>query len=101
MRKKNTTRDGRATRISAEPEVEQLATLLADKTTARGRRAVINTTLRELADETGTGLTKSRAGLRDFYLEAAYRIGAAGPRRRMREALRLIAEGEKFADYKK
>jgi hypothetical protein len=101
MQKKNITRDGRATRIPAEPEAEQIIVLLDDGATTRGQRDIINTTLRELSDETGVRLPRPDADLRDFYLEAAYRLGAAGPRNRLRETLALIATGERFDDYKK
>lgn len=94
-------RDGRATRIPAEPELEQLVELLDSNATTQGQRDLLNTALRELSDETGVGLPNSDADLRDFYLEAAYCIGAAGPRCRMREILQMIASGEAFGDYKK
>ncbi|HEV7889440.1 MAG TPA: hypothetical protein VGP08_02320 [Pyrinomonadaceae bacterium] len=101
MPAKNTTRDGRATRIPAEPEIEQVITLLDDDATTHGQRNLINATLRELSDETDVRLPKQGADPRDFYLEAAYSLGAAGPRARLRETLALIAGGERFDDYKK
>lgn len=97
----NTKRDGRATRIPAEPEAEQIIALLDSEAATTGQRNFINNFLRELADETGARLPKSGADLRDFYLGAAYGIGAANPRWRLREALKMIAEGERFDDYKK
>jgi hypothetical protein len=97
----NTKRDGRATRIPAEPEAEQVVALLDDDATTRGQRDFINKTVRELSDETGVSLPQPGTDLRDFYLEAAYSLGAANPRWRMRELLKMIAEGERFDDYKK
>lgn len=97
----NAKRDGRATRIPAEPEVEQVVALLDAEETTRGQRDFINHTLRELSDETGVSLPHPGGDLRDFYLEAAYSIGAANPRWRMREILKMVAEGETFDDYKK
>jgi hypothetical protein len=100
MPRKNSTGDGRATRIPAEPEAEQIIALLDADATTPGQRNVLTAALRELSDGTGVKLPKPDADPRDFYLEAAYRLGAAGPRARLREALRLITEGERFDDYK-
>jgi hypothetical protein len=101
MQKKDSTKDGRATRIPAEPEIEQIIALLGAEGATQGQRDIINMTVRELSEETGTSLPRPDTDLRDFYLEAAYRIGAANARWRMREVLKLIAAGERFDDYKK
>lgn len=101
MQKKNVAREGRATRIPAEPEIEQLVALLDAEGSTQGQLDIINHTLRELSDETGVNLPRRDADLRDFYLDAAYRLGAANPRWRMREVFKMIAGGEQFDDYKK
>ena len=92
-------RDGRATRIPAEPEAEKVTALLAEGAATRGQRQIITRTLNDLSGETGVNLCGPE-GVRAFYLAAAYRIGAARPRHQLREILQLIAEGETFDNYK-
>lgn len=94
-----TKRDGRASRIPAEPEAEQIAALLADKKTPPGQRRIITTLLRSLSEKTGAEVSAG-PGLFGSYTEAAYSLGAANPRHAIRETLKLIAGGEAFADYK-
>lgn len=98
MRNKNTTRDGRATRINHEPEAEQIFRLLSSENTTEGQTEILEDALLELSNNTGVSIYTPEV-VRAFYEAAARRIGAARMRSEMREVLALIAEGERFEDY--
>jgi hypothetical protein len=99
MPAKNTTRDGRATRINHEPEAEQIFRLLGDENTTEGQVEILSDALLELSNNTGVSIYSPEV-VRAFYEAAAARVGAARMRSELRDVLALIAEGERFDDYR-